>query len=1174
MAKGRIAEEERPGFMAKAYVVLADRETDVEKKKDLLVKASGSSPEDTGIAAKLAQMLREEGDIDGARDVLSKAKRFVEKAAAEAARKNDLEEKKRLETIARGIGSEIDGMDAIDKAINGIVDKKVEESIKSLPAGLSPGEREAKTRAMRRAFSAQMHTVIAAETVLKNYYRRAVGEPLRVTTEEVQRAREKAIGIQDETVLAANLKAEVLSKPYNRTRVMAYAKKLVSEGRPEEAVALIDAGGLTGADAAALKARASIVSWRDKVRSGTYTWSSDAEKAEAEAMKSILAPIQDLSLKAEVKKEYADYCMSKAGRLSGQEKKRVEEIRKEFYLSALADDPFLLGALIGAASLEGAEREVSQYVKDNILANKALSGSSDEYKNGLITLITDNIQKWEKAEISAQNMMENIGDIPALGAVKMLDQALRTGAKDIVKALLEARYRSPADQLLVLEAALKGLSMSPIDKIEGSGPVTIVIAPGKGNEALQGTAALVGSYFNMASGKFPEAAKGIKAAEEQGPYFSRDVELARLRLSIFQGNNFALPLSWWWSTRGFSAEVREAVLADRAAQLKKKAEELSLEDKIKDLKRAVALTPDNLDLHKFLKGLYDRSGNFRQALLQAAVIMEMMMERETYKDAAKFFDKEIKGREEYGKYEELQGVIDISKKAVELMPEEAPIVSPATGVTPPAQKGPSPGLRAIKVNIAGPVAEGKGEEKPAAGEKAFAFKIVIGVAGISDEDFATLEEKYKEQTDIQFVQIKKKSNKADMIKDMEKVQGPPSRFLVDMTDVAVKANMPQMVMQARRQAFVQMYPYLAGLDRNSIKKLNDAELADAFTRTLSGISESRMDMDGIMDALFEASRSGLQPASDVGLMPDVVPENAEAWVKTNVEAFNEYKKAREAGLAGTEEAQKLLALAARMNGYLSDKTPSDAGKILADHEMIAAIQNVEASLVKMFNALRERDLLPGAPQAVVIDARSKSESSIKQIAQAFIVCTKEAPLLRVCFIMPPGKKLTEIMGMALPANLSETTEVVTLMAADGEIVADIASSAAKHFDEEGVTIPLKAMSVVAEESPESVDGVISHVKALPESSANFVIVGREFFESPELSGRMNRFIPSLAVMSLLKRMESDKPTLMSVGCTRGTNENIRSNISELLNFIPITAMNIGKEIREMADAMIKAAVSL
>jgi hypothetical protein len=448
--------------------------------------------------------------------------------------------------------------------------------------------------------------------------------------------------------------------------------------------------------------------------------------------------------------------------------------------------------------------------------------------------------------------------------------------------------------------------------------------------------------------------------------------------------------------------------------------------------------------------------------------------------------------------------------------------------------------------------------------------VMIGIVGA---DTAILEPLERAYPDIRFVSVER-ADKDTMLRKMGTAAGAPARFLVDMASEDVKANMPEIVDQARRQAFVQMYPYLAGLDKRGISRLGDMTLLDAFKVIRFGLpDESALDMDGIVNALRLASVRGVQPAA--GIPDDITPVNSDKWVAANVEAMKEFNNAKESGRSGDEEAGKVLALKERMSDYIRGKSPEEAAKILAAHEGIAAAMNLETSVEDTLAAFRARGLMPDTPQAVVIDARKRTAGDMKQMIPVLVSYAKAAPLIEICVIMPPDEKLDKILpGIAMPANVSGITEVRTEMTGEGEMVDDLAGSAQKYLAAKGITVPLKAMSVALVESVENVSGVVNHVKTRGEDSASFVIAGKETASPDEFNNRMNRIIPSIAIMNLLKRVAGEKPNVITVGCEDRTMRGIKEKLSALVSLIEITKLNIGKEIAEFMESLQNLAMSV
>ncbi|MDD3088973.1 MAG: hypothetical protein PHT95_03405, partial [Candidatus Omnitrophica bacterium] len=448
------------------------------------------------------------------------------------------------------------------------------------------------------------------------------------------------------------------------------------------------------------------------------------------------------------------------------------------------------------------------------------------------------------------------------------------------------------------------------------------------------------------------------------------------------------------------------------------------------------------------------------------------------------------------------------------------------------------------------------------GIAALAPPIMIGIAGADRETLAAMTEKYDS---VQFVEAVGVSSD-DMLKDMENKAGPPRRFLVDMSREDLEKNMPSIVRKAERQAFVVTYPYLAGLDERGVRGLGDVSLKDAFGVIRAEMLEERpMDMDDIIGSLADMYESGLAGQGPVNVM--VRPENTDEWVAENVKAVQTFNSA-DLPQDKAEAADRILAMKQSMNEYLTGKSPAEVARIMSYHQGVAAARRVEEDVSGLLAEYISAGILPDRPQAVVIDARGKPEEALRQMLPALKAYSGVASLLRVCIVtdMDIGG-LAEEEGIVLPDN------VTTFTMADGEM--DVISGAQDHLASLGIEMPPEFMSAVTKESPRMTDYVVGHVAGGGQLSAGFVVIGEETTLPDEYADRVNRLLPSFAVMNLLRRAVESKPNIFMIGCREDTEEKIAASLKDIIcSVVRISKIDIGKEISGFIESLRSIATSL
>ena len=82
------------------------------------------------------------------------------------------------------------------------------------------------------------------------------------------------------------------------------------------------------------------------------------------------------------------------------------------------------------------------------------------------------------------------------------------------------------------------------------------------------------------------------------------------------------------------------------------------------------------------------------------------------------------------------------------------------------------------------------------------------------------------------------------------------------------------------------------------------------------------------------------------------------------------------------------------------------------------------------------------------------------------------------------------------------------------------------------------------------------------------------FTPDEFSGRMNRLMPSIAIMNLYRRAAGDRPNVVAVGCAEDKLSALRDNLARLVALIEITKINIGQEMTKFIESIKAIAISL
>ncbi|MFH1664988.1 MAG: HEAT repeat domain-containing protein [Candidatus Omnitrophota bacterium] len=432
---------------------------------------------------------------------------------------------------------------------------------------------------------------------------------------------------------------------------------------------------------------------------------------------------------------------------------------------------------------------------------------------------------------------------------------------------------------------------------------------------------------------------------------------------------------------------------------------------------------------------------------------------------------------------------------------------------------------------------------------------VIGIVG-NEEKVRELNSG-REYPDIHFVSAEKGKKGEEYLTALK--GAPVTRLLVDLTELN-DVSINSVVALARKQSFMTMEPYLAGMDAGSISNLDTPEIKTAM-RTIKDSIPDEMPMDDILGSLFEAYKSGVQ--ADTSLSAGITPEDEEAWVRENVRSLKDYKEARDKRLPREDhERRKLLGLHVKLDEYMRDKSRDESRAVMIRHQGIAIAQSLEEEIMELRNTFVDKGVIPkGAQQAIVIDAREEAGFSVDLMVPSLLTLAK-LPDLRICVITDRAGGLTEVMnkavpGTAKPANITELSGVE----------ANIIESVQAHFERRDVKIPLQGISITTGESlQDEIALVMRHITDTKgtDDSANFIIAGRP--DNDEVAERVNRIIPAIAVMNLLKRAVSSikESSVVTVACSEETVTGFKKVLKTLLE---ITKLKIGETLRTFIDSL-------
>jgi len=227
-----------------------------------------------------------------------------------------------------------------------------------------------------------------------------------------------------------------------------------------------------------------------------------------------------------------------------------------------------------------------------------------------------------------------------------------------------------------------------------------------------------------------------------------------------------------------------------------------------------------------------------------------------------------------------------------------------------------------------------------------------------------------------------------------------------------------------------------------------------------------------------------------------------------------------------------------------------------------------------------------APLVTVFDAREFGGDAIvngEVIGQMVdqVVETKQSvdarSIIRPVIVVSSrsrGEVETAINAASAGKNVREGDIHVVEMASDAENVVNFAIGAVEkvesRVDRAQVAIAVRSSDI------DSIEKYYSSLSSQDIAGmANILIVNT----LAEGMAENRNTMPAMNLMSILVRLASKRPTLLAIGCEnmdeiKGLEENLKSLLGRILNYIKITAGNLGREIEIFLNTLDKTSVSL
>ena len=400
--------------------------------------------------------------------------------------------------------------------------------------------------------------------------------------------------------------------------------------------------------------------------------------------------------------------------------------------------------------------------------------------------------------------------------------------------------------------------------------------------------------------------------------------------------------------------------------------------------------------------------------------------------------------------------------------------------------------------------------------------IVIGVVGADDGD---IKEFSSSDPGIMFIRSDDNTGLEETLKE---VPDAKIRIMVDVPGRDMEDAVRQAVRHARRQAFIVKYPYLAGLDSVSVKKMNDSMLEHAIQRIIDSLPEETAS-GHLLDELINSYLSGV-PVPGEGTVP-LSAEDQERVVRDSKDIL---RGLREDQMLSDGQKVKFDELVAKLNSVMSGRDRPEINGTLSDFENTAMARTLEEESVIMIRELRSAGLMR-TQQAIVIDARmdpAESGYDVSYMRESILNLASKDKELNICIIAPDNRFDDVIAPKDRPDN-------IIIIPSVGD---DIAGSISGYI---GRDVTLSDVAIATGEGfLKMVSDHIEGSMAMDPSgtgTAGFVVAGRPVDgEDGHLKARVSRLIPAMLAMNLIDRIHDpeNRPNVKVIGGTGGLFEKL------------------------------------
>jgi hypothetical protein len=458
-----------------------------------------------------------------------------------------------------------------------------------------------------------------------------------------------------------------------------------------------------------LQAKRLIVQASSLIRTTEKDWQDKASDMD-NTINNQIALIKDPSLKGEALMALGKYYREKTRRLESLREKAVashaEDETKNAFTKALEANPYLIEAVRELIDMKASKEEITKRLQ-KIIDDKSLPGKDEKYKEDLSSAISRYWETFGDGLKLDRNIVDYFGDVSPPIVIRLIESAFRNGFLKLIPKLIPSRIRSVGEATAIVDAINRQLAALRFTKLKEIPDfistlnqfILPTVLPNPETRALGSKLLITRAYINIGAGKFSLAAENLRAAERSDRFAKSETALARAKILIARRSAWLMKGGWWWITRKLSAKGKEIVSADRAEAYKPAATEVKAEEtkaekeekvltdsqKIRKYEKALFYNLRDLDTHKKLKELYDKTGQRGEALYRIIAITELLRDSSDYSGARVYYIDEYRNSKYLREYENningrdllaglMKDINDHLKPAVSVSPDHGAIM--------------------------------------------------------------------------------------------------------------------------------------------------------------------------------------------------------------------------------------------------------------------------------------------------------------------------------------------------------------------------------------------------------------------------------------------------------------------------------------------------------------------